>query len=174
MITLQLRPRQLAARMQALPIGHSLPNFAPTLPKEQFPMVVPRRVVSPISRFLVAVLSACIPLTGCSLMVPSQQAVAITASEPDAQIIVDGNHVGTGSASVMLQRNRAHTVVARLGDRSGATSIGTKISTTGVLDIIGGILFLVPLIGLAGPGFWSLDPDSVAVSIPPATAQAPQ
>lgn len=135
-------------------------------------MTASRRPVGAASRILLYVLACLLPLSGCSLMVSSQQAVAITASDPSAEIIVDGNHVGTGSASVMLQRDRAHTVVARLGDRSGATSIGTKISTTGVLDIIGGVFFLIPLIGLAGPGFWSLDPESVAVSIPPTVQSA--
>jgi hypothetical protein len=56
--------------------------------------------------------------------------------------------------------------MAKIGDRVATYSIGTSISTTGVLDIVGGVLFLIPLIGVAGPGFWTLDPQNVTVVLP--------
>jgi hypothetical protein len=105
---------------------------------------------------------------GCSLMASSRQTVTITATDPNAEILVDGNRVGTGSASVQLKRDDSHTVLARVGERTAAASIGTEISTTGVLDIVGGIFFLIPLIGIAGPGFWDLEPTAITLTIPPA------
>jgi hypothetical protein len=109
-------------------------------------------------------------LGGCSLFASSMQSVAITASDPNAYIFVDGEPVGKGSAAVNLKRNNSHAVMAKVGDRAGSATIGTCISTTGVLDIIGGVFLLVPFIGLAGPGFWSLDPTTVHVVLPPAAA----
>ena len=116
--------------------------------------------------------SSCLVLSvalfsSCSLFAPSTQAVTMTATDPAAEIFVDGNSVGRGSASVQLRRNQSHTVMARVGDRVGTASIGTTVSATGVLDIIGGIFFLFPFLGLAGPGFWSLDPNAVTIAVPP-------
>ena len=105
---------------------------------------------------------------GCSAFAPKTQTVVITASEPSAQITVDGQRAGTGSVTMELARNKKHTVLAEHAGRQGAFAINKKISGTGVLDIVGGILFLVPFIGCVTPGFWELDPTTVNVIIPPA------
>jgi hypothetical protein len=103
---------------------------------------------------------------GCSLFVSRHQAVTITASDPNGRIIVDGAEVGTGSATPMLDRTRSHGVLVKTADgRNGAAAIGKRISTTGVLDIVGGCIFLVPFLGVFGPGFWELDPEQVVVSV---------
>ena len=121
-----------------------------------------------LARRLVACLLSlsCLFCQSCSLFVPWSQSIAITASDPDAEILVDGLPVGQGMARVDLRRNRHHSVMARNGDRVGTRSIGHSISTTGVLDIVGGFLFLVPFIGLVGPGFWTLESESVSVVLP--------
>src|SRR5688500_2709158 len=86
-------------------------------------------------------------LQGCSLFASSRQAVAIRASDPNAQILVDNEPVGTGSAAVMLKRNKSHTVMAKSADgKSGVSTINKHISTTGVLDLVGGCIFLVPFL----------------------------
>lgn len=105
-------------------------------------------------------------LPGCSLFKSSQQQVTITASDPAAEILVDGSPVGIGTARVGLQRNETHAVMARAGNRVGTSFIGKTVSTTGILDIIGGCFFLVPFFGLIGPGFWDLDPRNVTVILP--------
>ena len=104
---------------------------------------------------------------GCSMFATSKQAVVISASDPSAEIFVNGQMVGTGTATVDLERNRSHAVLAKVGDRAGAAQIGTKISTLGALDIIGGFLFLLPFLGIAGPGFRDLDTTMVTIAIPP-------
>src|SRR5439155_25571135 len=87
--------------------------------------------------------------TGCSFLVSSRQPVSVIASNPNAQIYVDGQYAGQGTAVLSLRRNQDHTVMARLGERTGATSIGTSISDVGILDIIGCATFLLPCIGIA-------------------------
>ena len=106
-------------------------------------------------------------IQSCSLFVPSMSTVAITASDPRAEIFVDGAPVGRGAVTTRVKRNESHMVMARVGDRTGMAAIGTSISGTGVLDIVGGIFFLVPLIGIAGPGFFKLDSTTVMVHVPP-------
>jgi len=116
---------------------------------------------------VVLVIGLALHTAGCSLFVGSMQPVTITASDPRAEIFVDGQQVGTGSVTLQLKRNKSHGVMARVGQRSGSAHIGKTISTTGVLDLVGGFLLLVPFLGVLGPGFWSLDPDNVQISVPP-------
>jgi hypothetical protein len=72
-----------------------------------------------------------------------------------------------------LKKNKGHVVVARVGDRAGTAIIDKSISTTGVLDIVGGLLILIPFLGVVSPGFWTLEPETVVVAIPPAPVAAP-
>jgi hypothetical protein len=43
--------------------------------------------------------------------------------------------------------------------------VRTHITTTGVLDAIGGFLFLVPAIGLISPGAWELDQKEIEMTL---------
>lgn len=103
---------------------------------------------------------------GCSVFKPTRQSVLITPSDPNALVYVDGVQVGSGTTGVDLQRNKSHSVVAKVGERSGSAGIGTKISATGILDIAGGFIWLVPFAGIAAPGFYDLDTTTVHVPIP--------
>ena len=115
---------------------------------------------------LLPVLLAITP--ACSAFAGSLQPVSIQATDPRAEIYVDGQHVGTGAATVELKRNRSHAFMAKAGDRTATATLGKSISTTGVLDIVGGVLFLVPFIGVVTPGFWELDSETVMLGLPPA------
>lgn len=119
---------------------------------------------------LLLVLALLLPFlaTGCSLFASSRQIVTIQATDPAAEIWVDGNLVGTGTVTTSLWRRRSHQVVARAGDRTGTAQIDRELSGTAVLDLVGGVLFLFPLIGVFGGGFWRLDTNHVVIGLPPA------
>jgi hypothetical protein len=112
-----------------------------------------------------AVVFSLLLVSGCSLFAPHTQPVLISTNEPEAEITVDGAKLGKGAVTVELQRNKTHAVMAKHGDRTAFATIGKSVSTTGYLDILGGIFFLIPFIGLAAPGFWSLDSDSVLLQL---------
>jgi len=111
-----------------------------------------------------------LPLQACSLFASSRQVVSITCSDAAADITVDGTFVGKGVAQPSLDRDRDHAVMARVGDRVGTATIGRSVSLVGMLDIVGGIFFLFPFLGLFGDGFWELDPQTIAIALPPAPA----
>ncbi len=117
-----------------------------------------------------AALLAAVQVSSCSLFVPSSyQPVAITTSDPTAQIYVDGNPVGVGMATAELRRDEGHAILAKTPDNRASTGVvGTRVSTTGILDIIGGCFFLLPFLGALSSGFYTLDTDHVAIAIPPA------
>src|SRR5690606_34130580 len=119
---------------------------------------------------LLAGLMLCLP--GCSLFVSDTKDVTIRSNAPDATLFVNGREVGTGTAVVPLKRNKNHVIRAEAPDGRVATArIGRGISTTGVLDIVGGILFLFPFLGALSPGFWDLSQDYLYLDLPPVPGQ---
>jgi hypothetical protein len=105
-------------------------------------------------------------LSGCSLAASSTQPISIMPSHPNAEVYVDGTLKGVGPQTVLLSKKNTHSVMAKCGGSSGVVTIDRNLSTTGILDIIGGFLILVPFVGLLAPGAWELSPTSVSVPIP--------
>ena len=114
-------------------------------------------------------LAALVLAPSCSLMVPATQSISIVATDPSADIYVDGNLVGRGSATARVRRDESHGITARVDERVGVANVGTSVSSVGMLDIIGGFLFLIPFIGVVAPGFHELDQTTVTVVVPPST-----
>lgn len=110
-----------------------------------------------------------IGVSGCSLGAAKSESINIIPSTPKADVYVDGNLVGTGSQAVMLSRGQAHSVMVKCGDSAGTGSIDRKISGTGIADIIGGLIILIPFIGLAADGAYDLSPNTLTVAVPDAS-----
>ncbi|HZZ41850.1 MAG TPA: PEGA domain-containing protein [Tepidisphaeraceae bacterium] len=102
---------------------------------------------------------------GCSAFQPPTQMVSISTTLPGSDIYVDGAMVGKSPVTVSMQRNISHSILAKNGDRSGVATVDKRISGTGILDIVGTFVFLIPAIGLFTPGMWELDPTAVAVNM---------
>lgn len=79
---------------------------------------------------------------------------------------MDGAAVGTGTQTVQIRRKSDHTVTVVCGYSTGAAHVDRNISTAGLLDLFGGVLILVPFIGVVAPGFWDLSPRTVVVVVP--------
>jgi len=116
---------------------------------------------------LYGVVSSCLIFgQGCSLFVPKLQPITLRATDPSAEIFVNDLSVGKGTVSTSLDRTKTYGVIARTpSGKTGAANINRRISTTGVLDLVGGVFLLVPFLGIFGPGFWELDPDNVVISV---------
>ena len=88
------------------------------------------------------------------------------ASEPDAQIYVNGQLIGLGSVETRVKKNQSVSVMAKKeGFYPVSREIDTTISSIGILDIVGGCIFLIPFIGLAAPGAHELDQSSVSLTM---------
>ena len=110
------------------------------------------------------VLSLCLTHSGCSLFMPHNETITVKTSEDDADIYVNGNFAGKGTVSTAVRRNSNISIMAKKeGFQPAARNISKTISTTGILDIIGGWLILVPFVGLLAPGAW--EPSQTNVSI---------
>jgi hypothetical protein len=105
-----------------------------------------------------------ISFSGCSLIAPSTTKLSVTSQPPDADIFINGQFAGKGAGSITVPRNQpADILVKKEGFMPTAKTVNTKISTTGVLDIIGGFIFLLPFLGFLGAGSQDLDNHSVNV-----------
>jgi len=98
------------------------------------------------------------------MFAPSRQRISVTTSEPDAEIYINGELTGQGSATKRVPRNQSVSIMAKKEGYHPATrEVDTEISMTGMLDVIGGFCFLLPFIGLMFPGARSLDTNNVAI-----------
>ena len=104
--------------------------------------------------------------SGCSFFASSMVPLTVICSEKDADLFIDGQPIGKGTVSTLVSRDSNHIIMAKKGDRVGTVAIGTRLSGLGILDIIGGFLWLIPFLGLASPGSRSPDRDKVTVVIP--------
>jgi hypothetical protein len=100
-------------------------------------------------------------LAGCSAFRPLNQTVQIDCAQPGVQLQVNGAPHAC-PAAVPVRRNRAVDVRAsREGFPTQQRLVKFQISTTGILDLAGGLIILVPAIGLAFPGAFDLDTTSL-------------
>ena len=127
-----------------------------------------------MKRVAASILILCMPfMCSCSLFATSTQPITIIPSHENAEVYVDGNLKGKGVQTVFLHKRRSHSIMAKCGGSAGTGSVTRHLSTTGILDIIGGVLFLAPLLGLIAPGAWELSPTTISVPIPNASACEP-
>ncbi len=115
-----------------------------------------------ISLFLVGAII--LSQTGCSTLRSGTQRLNVVVSEPDAKIFVNGEYAGKGKITTRVPRNENVSIMARKdGYLPAIRNIGTKMSFTGILDIIGGCIILVPLFGLLFPGAHELEQNNVSM-----------
>lgn len=114
---------------------------------------------------LMVVSLTCLGITSCSLFCSGSKTVLVSSNDPNAILRADGQYIGKGSGSASLKKNKTHIITAQNGTKQGAAMLDSEISITGVLDLIGGICFLVPFLGFLSKGAWTLDKDSVYVEV---------
>ena len=118
----------------------------------------------------ILLIPASIALCSCSLFPPATQPITIIPSHQNAEVFADGELHGRGTRTVELHKKRSHSIMVKCGDSAAVTTIRRRLSTTGIFDIIGGVLVLIPIIGLAAPGAFRLTPTTAYVVVPDASA----
>ena len=104
--------------------------------------------------------------SGCSLFASKTQTLTVTATEDDAEIYINGNLEGRGIAQVRIVRNQdVGIMVKKEGYHTAVRTIGTSFSTVGILDLIGGCIWLVPFFGILASGSQELYQNNITVSM---------
>lgn len=109
-------------------------------------------------------------VTACSFFNSSQQIVRINASERDAKVYVNGSFAGHGSVQASVPRDENLSImVTKDGYYTAQREAVNKLSAVGVVDVIGGCVFLLPFFGLLSSGAWSLDQTNFTIVLDPIT-----
>ncbi len=104
-------------------------------------------------------------LSGCSAFVPKTEALNINCSEEDATLQVNGQ-MYKGSAQPEVERNKPVAIMCtKPGFYPAQKTIDKSLSGTGIADIVGTFIFLLPGIGLFTPGAWTLNEDFADVQM---------
>ena len=115
---------------------------------------------------LIAIIVSISYLAGCSCFAGSRQKVSVMTNVENAKIYANGELVGKGNATFKAKRNRDLQLVAKAdGYDTAHRNIDTELSATGILDIIGIFLFLLPGIGLFFPGSKTLEQQNVYLEL---------
>ncbi len=138
-------------------------------------MPITVRAASVSRRAIVAILIAYhLTLTGCSIFGGSTQPLMVNSEPPGAQVLINGTAAGTTPLQYQVPRRGDLTVeVQKPGYKTQSRQTGRKLSSIGIVDVIGGAFFLLPLFGLIAPGAWEQDPSAIGLTLEPNTTPTP-
>jgi hypothetical protein len=115
---------------------------------------------------LLAVISCC--LAGCSFFGSSTQSIGVSSDPPGAQVSASGKPVGTTPLHFEAQRGDKLLIeVQKPGYQTQYRNLDRKTSTLGILDIIGGAIWGVPLLGLLSSAAYEHDPAEMGITLEP-------
>lgn len=107
-------------------------------------------------------------LTACSFFGGSSQSLTVNSDPPGANVLINGTLAGTTPLQYQVPRRGDLTVEAHKAGYLPQTRVtGRKLSSIGIVDVIGGALFLLPLLGLIAPGAWEQDPGIIGITLEP-------
>jgi hypothetical protein len=71
-----------------------------------------------------------------------------------------------GKAQVEARRNKVVSIMCyKQGYYPAQKSISSSLSWTGVADLVGSFIFILPVIGFFTPGAWNLDETDVTINM---------
>jgi len=107
---------------------------------------------------------------GCSFFGSSSQTLSVTSDPEGADVEVNGSYIGQTPLQYQIPTKRSSMIVVRKeGYRTVNRTTSTKLSTLGILDIVGTFFFLVPILGLIAPGAYEQEGANLSVNLPKKT-----
>jgi hypothetical protein len=112
------------------------------------------------------VIASHLTLTGCSIFGGSSQQLTVISDPSGAQVLINGTAAGTTPLQYEVPRRGDLVVeVQKPGYKSQSRMTGRKLSSIGIVDVVGGAIFLLPLLGLIAPGAWEQDPSTFGITL---------
>lgn len=106
--------------------------------------------------------------TSCGFIVSGSQTISLNSDPQGAEVKMDGMTQGVTPTNVRVsRRDEPIFIFEKEGYQTVQKATERKPNTYFVLDIIGGVLILVPFIGLLGAGDWDIDPGNISVVMQP-------
>lgn len=112
----------------------------------------------------VLAISIAVSVCGCSAMKTNKYTdVSVKCMPEDSIASVNGVHKESPAIFSVVTNKDIDVSCQRTGYLTSTTKVRTHITTTGILDAIGGFFFLFPALGLVSPGAWDLDQKNLEI-----------
>lgn len=109
-----------------------------------------------------------------SLFGPISESIGVSSDPPGARVIASGKPVGTTPLYFEAQRgNNLLIEVQKSGYQTQYRTLSRRMSTLGILDIVGGAIWLVPFFGLLSSAAYEHDPAEIGITLEPEQKVAP-
>ena len=130
--------------------------------------------ISRTFRLIVCLTASTSYLAGCSFFGGTSQQLLINSEPPGAAVLVNGTQAGTTPLRYDApRRGDLRIEVRKPGYQTSYRATSRKLSSVGLVDVIGGALFLLPLLRSFAPGAWEQDPGTFSLSLEPDISPAP-
>lgn len=119
--------------------------------------------------FLAVLTAAVLAFTsGCSFLARGEQIVSVTVTPSDAAVIANGveYHMLSPMFIEVPTRDALLITAYKPGYRTAFYAADSKLSTTGIIDAIGGIVIL-PAAGLLSNGAWRFTESNIVINLQP-------
>ena len=132
------------------------------------------QIVKKVSFRLISLAVVSCYLAGCSLFGPRSESIGVSSDPPGARVIASGKPVGTTPLHFEAQRGDNLLIeVQKPGYQTQYRTLSRKMGTLGILDIVGGAIWLVPFFGLLSSAAYEHDPAEIGISLEPEQKMAP-
>lgn len=107
-------------------------------------------------------------MAGCSLFGPRSESIGVSSDPSGARVIASGKPVGTTPLYFEAQRGENLLIeVQKSGYQTQYRTLSRRVSTLGILDIVGGAIWLVPFFGLLSSAAYEHDPAEIGITLDP-------
>lgn len=119
-----------------------------------------RKIIALVLTFFVLIFNF-----GCSAFAPKTQTLSVNCQDEGTKLQVNGNMYNCPT-QIDVPRNKSVNLMAfKDGHHNHMRTIDSKINGLFVLDVVGGLIWLVPFVGLVSPGAYSLETQEVNISM---------
>ena len=132
------------------------------------------QIVKRVTFQLISLVAISFYMAGCSLFGPRNQSIGVSSDPPGAKVIASGKPVGTTPLYFEAQRWENMLIeVQKSGYQTQYRTLSRRMSTLGILDIVGGAIWLVPFLGLLSSAASEFEPAEIGITLEPEQKVAP-
>lgn len=114
------------------------------------------------------VILVAVSFSGCSIFAPSMQTLQVSSSPDGATVLAGGKPVGQTPVQFEAHRGKDLQIeVQKPGYKNQFRTTSRTLSSIGTVDVIGGFIILLPLLGLVSSGAWKHDPETYGFVLEP-------
>ena len=132
------------------------------------------QIVKRVTFQLISLVAISFYMAGCSLFGPRNQSIGVSSDPPGLRLSPAGN---LWEQPLFTSRRREGEnmliEVQKSGYQTQYRTLSRRMSTLGILDIVGGAIWLVPFLGLLSSAASEFEPAEIGITLEPEQKVAP-